>query len=296
LKSIFVGPNGIRAGWRFLMWLVLAQLMAKGFVFAITHWFGYHYHEGWNRIDFLLDDAPSFLVTFAAAWVMSRIEKRRVSDYGLGRQGAFGARFWEGLLWGFMGSAVMVVLLWLAGAATFHGFNLHGRELLWSAAIWGLAMLGLGFGEEFIYRGYSLFTISTGIGFWPAAIALSALFGGLHYFLKPMESWRDPVSVGLYGLLWCLTLRRTGSLWFGIGFHAISDYSDVVLFGQPNTGNFGQPLTDRLLDIRYHGPDWLTGGPCGSEASLLVFPILAAYFVLLNWRFREARFPRAGGG
>jgi membrane protease YdiL (CAAX protease family) len=260
----------------------------------VTHLLGYQFHDGWNPIDFLFDDGLSFVVAFGAACIMGRIERRRMADYGLPLQGAFGPLFWEGLVWGFMGSAVMVVLLWMLGAASFHGWALHGRELARSAALWGVAMIALGFGEEFIYRGYSLFTLSTGVGFWPAAIGLSALFGGLHYFLKPMESWRDPVSVGLYGLLWCLMLRRTGSLWFAIAFHAISDYADFILFAQPNTGNQGVPVADHLLNITYHGPDWLTGGPCGTEASLLVFPILAAYFFLFHLRFREAKFPRAG--
>ena len=58
---------------------------------------------------------------------------------------------------------------------------------------------------------------------------LSAIFGAVHYFFKPMENWMDDLSVGLLGLLWCftLTLQRTGSLWFAIGFHAMSDCADM---------------------------------------------------------------------
>ena len=109
------------------------------------------------------------------------------------------------------------------------------------------------------------------MGFWLAALVLAALFGASHYFLKPMESWRDGVSVALYGLFWALTLRRTGSLWFAVGFHAMSDYADMIIFAEPNTGNHGQPLGGHLLNVTFHGPDWLTGGPCGTEASAFVF-------------------------
>jgi hypothetical protein len=35
------------------------------------------------------------------------------------------------------------------------------------------------------------------------------------------------------------------------------------------------------MNVTYHGPDWLTGGPRGTEASALVFPILALLFVAL---------------
>jgi|SRR5580704_8830464 hypothetical protein len=72
--------------------------------------------------------------------------------------------------------------------------------------------------------------------------------------LKPHEDWIDPISVALYGVFWCLTLRRTGSLWFAVGFHAASDYADMVVFAEPNSGNDGKPIPGHLLDLRFHGP------------------------------------------
>jgi membrane protease YdiL (CAAX protease family) len=173
----------------------------------------------------------------------------------------------------------MVILLRLLGAASFEGVALHGQTLVKFALLWAAAFLLLGFAEEFAYRGYSQATLTGGMGFWPAAVLLSAIFGGVHYFFKPMENWMDGLSVGLFGLFWCFTLRRTGTLWFAIGFHAMSDYADMVLFAQPNTGNNGQSLTGHLLNISYHGPEWLTGGPRGTEASALEFLILVLLFL-----------------
>ena len=161
---------------------------------------------------------------------------------------------WQGIL-GYETSDLVL------GGCSFHGLALHGTELIKYAFLWALAMLGIGFGEEFLYRGYLLKTLGEGIGFWPAAVVLSSLFGLVHFIFKPQEDWIDPTSIALYGLFWCLTLRRTGSLWFAVGFHAASDYADMVAFAEPNTGNGGKPLPGHLLDIRFHGPDWLTGGP-----------------------------------
>ena len=124
------------------------------------------------------------------------------------------------------------------------------------------------------------------MGFWPAGILLSAIFGAIHYFFKPMENWTDALSVGLFGLFWCFTLRRTGTLWFAIGFHAMSDYADMAIFAQPNTGNHGQSLTGHLLNVTYRGPDWLTGGPRGTEASAVEFLILAVMFVVFARLYR----------
>jgi membrane protease YdiL (CAAX protease family) len=285
LKSIFVGPQGIRAGWRFLLFVLGGFALGRGLDWLITHPLGYHYSPGWNPYDFMIDGASTLAVAVFVAWVLSRIEHRNFEEYGLTRRGAFGGYFWQGVLWGFVPSVVIVLMIWAAGGATFHGWALSGRALLIPAASWAVAMLLLAFAEEFLYRGYSQYTLATGMGFWPAAVLLSVVFGAIHYFLKPMESWRDGVSVGLYLLFWCLTVRRTGSLWFAIGFHAISDYTDMVIFAEPNTGNNGQLLPGHLFNVSYHGPDWLTGGPCGTEASAFVFLILAGLFLLFHRRY-----------
>jgi hypothetical protein len=158
-------------------------------------------------------------------------------------------------------------------------------QLIFYAVAWAIAMLTLGFAEEFMFRGYSLKTLSEAVGFWPAAIFLSSIFGLVHFFFKPQEDWIDPLSIALYGIFWSLTLRRTGSLWFAVGFHAASDYADMIVFAEPNTGNHGQPIPGHLLDIRYYGPDWLTGGPRGTEASLLVFVVLAGLFYFFDRQY-----------
>ena len=41
----------------------------------------------------------------------------------------------------------------------------------------------------------------------------------------------------------------------------------------------------------WQGPDWLTGGKLGIEASLFVFPVIALLFVAFGRTYREARFP-----
>ncbi len=85
----------------------------------------------------------------------------------------FGARFWQGALWGIVQlSAIMLPIA--AGAATRSAqLALHGRDIAWDALLWGLMFLAVGFAEEFLFRGYLQFTLTEGIGFWPAAVLLS---------------------------------------------------------------------------------------------------------------------------
>jgi membrane protease YdiL (CAAX protease family) len=56
------------------------------------------------------------------------------------------------------------------------------------------------------------FTAAKGIGFWPAAILLSAYFGFSHIG-RATETWLGALNAGVGGLVLCLFLKRTGDLW-----------------------------------------------------------------------------------
>jgi uncharacterized protein len=276
---IFLNGSRIRAGWRFGMFLALYLAGEKALDFLLPKILP---DLGMTWTGMLPNEAVEFALVAVISWLMSRIERERFSAYGLPLFRGAGWLFVTGVVWGIIPSILILIPLYFAGACSFHGLALRGSDLVISALGWALAFIGVGFAEEFLFRGYSLKTLAEGIGFWPAAVALSSLFGLVHLIFKPDEGWIDPISVSLYGLFWCLTLRRTGSLWFAVGFHAASDYTDMVVFAEPNTGNEGKPLPGHLLDVRFHGPDWLTGGPRGTEASLQVFVVLAGLFFLFD--------------
>jgi hypothetical protein len=69
LKSIFVGPQGIRAGWRFLLFVLGGFALGRGLDWLITHPLGYHYSPGWNPYDFMIDGASILAVAVFVAWV-----------------------------------------------------------------------------------------------------------------------------------------------------------------------------------------------------------------------------------
>jgi uncharacterized protein len=280
MKKIFVGPDGIRAGWRFLIFAVLWTGLSTAAQLLIH--LVYKGHEGMHPLDYLVSDGVGFLTALAAAAIMGRIEKRRLSEYGLPLSSGFLRRFVEGLLWGAVPVAVLMSAVWLLGGVTFAGFALAGQTLAGWALLWTVTMVVLGLFEEFLFRGYPLRALSDGLGFWPASVLLSAGFGALHYFTKPMETFADALSVSLIGLLLCFTIARTGNLWLAVGFHTAFDFFALPLFGAPNTGNDGKAVTGHLLATQFNGPPWLTGGPCGLEASLLIFPVIALTFLLFH--------------
>jgi membrane protease YdiL (CAAX protease family) len=291
--GVFFGPQGLRAGWGLLLYIVLSQLMGIGLFVVLKTVFKVQDNPAWTPGLLIGGEAAQLVIALLATAILGRIERRPLAAYGIPLRQAFGRLFWEGALWGILTIAAVVGMIALAGGYTVSGLALHGTAALRSAVLWGLAFLAVGLYEEVYFRGYPLAALTRGLGFWPAALGLSLLFGALHYFNKPMESWLDFASVGLIGLFFCFSIRRTGSVWFAIGWHFTYNFGSMALFGGPNTGNGGKPLPGHLLDSAFHGPDWLTGGPMGPEASVFIFVAIAALFAGIHRRFRTAPQPPA---
>lgn len=276
--------NILRAVGRFLLFVIGALFVQGLLQFAIIKVLHYQPAQGWTASDLLLSEAVGFFALFAATLLAARLERRNTAAYGFPLRAAFGRRWWEGMAWGALAPLVTFAMIAAAGAARVDGFALHGLALAKAAVIWLIVMILLGLFEELLFRGYPLETLARGIGFWPAAFAISVLFGALHYFTKPMENWVDATTVALIGLFCCFTVRRTGDLWFAVGFHTGFDYLALNVLGAPNTGNEGKPIPDHFLDTHFPGPDWITGGPRGLEASALMFVVIAALFFLFGRR------------
>lgn len=291
-RRIFMGPYGLRAGWSLLVFAVATFLLQAGLGWLASQAIEPPPGATWIPQWLVAGEVLSFVVALLAVGLMARIERRSFATYGFPFRLAFGRRFWEGALWGGAGVSAVILMLWLAGGYSVSGLAIHGGELVRYTVLWGLAFLLVALFEELLFRAYPLFTLSRGLGFWPAALILSTVFGALHYFLKPMETWVDGVSTGLLGLAMCFMVRRTGDVWLATGFHFSFNFFALFVYGGSNTGNNGEAIVGHFLDSSFHGPQWLTGGPMGPEASVFIFPLIAALFAAIHLRFRQARYPR----
>lgn len=177
-------------------------------------------------------------IILLAAWIMGKMEGRTLADYGLPRARAFCGRFWQAWAISFVSLTTLLVLLWLARACSFGTLQLHGTEILKNGFLWAAAMTLAPIFEEFFYRGYLQFTLTSGTGFWPAAFITSALMGAAHA-LNPGWKLVGVVATGGYGLVACLLSRRTGNLWMPIGLHAGWNWSEMYFYGVPSGGFAG---------------------------------------------------------
>ncbi len=251
--------------------------------FVLQAW---HPHGGARIWEFPLGELVTLLAASIPAFVMAHVEKRPFGVYGLPRHGAFGKLFWIGAVWGILAITCLLGLLRSAHGFYFGSLALHGIRVAKFAVFWAVAFVLVGLFEEFLFRGYSLFTLTTGMGFWPSAILLSTLFGLAHGSNKG-EAWAGELAAGLIGLFFCLTLRRTGDLWFAVGFHFSFDWGETFLYSVPNSGTV---MPGHLLNSSFQGPRWLTGGTVGPEGSVFVFVLITILWVVFDRLYRDVKY------
>lgn len=283
LRDVFVGPDGLYPGTRWLIYLAMggALVLLLGMV---VHWV--HPQHGGPIWWGMVWEVEMMLAAIVPAFVMARLEGRPFGDFGLPARGAFGRNFWVGTLWGIASLSVLMLALRLAGAFQFGSLALHGTQMVKFAAYYALFFLLTGFFEEFLMRGYSQWVLAKGMKFWPAAALLSFAFGAIHSG-NSGEARTGLVAAGLIGFFFCLTLRRTGDLWWAVGFHMSWDWGESYLYSVPDSGGM---VPGHLLNSSFHGPGWLTGGTVGPEGSLLVFVVIVALWVLFDRMYPEVRY------
>jgi membrane protease YdiL (CAAX protease family) len=264
--NIFLNDRGLRAGWRLLVYALFVTGLGFGVGIAL-----FQFVPPLNNLSFSVylfaDEAFCFLVVIGAALVMARLERRPAGAYGLPLQGAFRKLFWQGCLFGLAEISALIGMVSAFGGYSFGSIALSGRELLRWAILWAIFFILVGLFEEFLFRGYTLFTLAEGVGFWPAAILLSCLFGAVHLD-NPGEDWEGAASVVTIGLVFAFALRRTGNLWFAVGWHASFDFGETFLYSVPNSGVV---FEGHLSNASLHGANWLTGGSVGPEGSVFSF-------------------------
>jgi len=229
----------------------------------------------------LLSEFVDFAASYAAAFLMARLERRSVNVYGLSIRQAFGRFFWLGILLGLGEVSLLMALITAFGGYSFGNLAVHGARLLGWGLVWAVAFVFVGLAEEFLFRGYTQYTLARGIGFWPAALALSLVFGVAHQW-NPGEGTMGLLNIVVTGAVFAFALRRTGNLWLAVGWHASFDFGETFLFSVPNSGLV---MEHHLSNAALHGSVWLTGGTAGPEGSVFSFLTMGISALAIHFLF-----------
>lgn len=169
--------------------------------------------------------------------------------------------------------SLMTGIVWLLGGIEFLGVRGSGQ-------IWTMLAIAIvsGVVEETLFRGIVLRHLEVLIGTWGALALTSALFGFLH-ITNDDATWWSSLAISLEaGILLGAAYLLTRRLWLAIGIHAAWNFTQGWVFSVPVSGG-DAPLG--LLITRRIGPDWLTGGDFGLEASVIAMLVATGAGLLL---------------
>lgn len=198
------------------------------------------------------------LAIVAGYWVFVRhVERRPLSEFSL--PGAW-KEVLAGLLLGGLLFAAVVTLLAAIGALQITGTN------PWSTAGTLVpALVAAAIAEELIFRGVIFRILEQWLGSWMALAVSAALFGFAHAG-NPGASVLTSSAIALEaGVLLGAAYMLTRRLWLVIAMHFAWNFMQGGVFSIAVSGQ----ATKGRYETRLVGPDWLTGGAFGAEASIV---------------------------
>ncbi|MGH8369386.1 MAG: lysostaphin resistance A-like protein [Gammaproteobacteria bacterium] len=203
------------------------------------------------------------------------VERRPVIEFGFH---GTGPELGRGFLVGMLLFSCTMLILWLCGVASISsgsGWHALGYQLV------GAILAGVM--EETLVRGVLFRIIEESLGSWIALAISAAVFGALHAF-NPGATVVSSIAIALEaGVLLAAVFMYTRRLWMAIGLHAAWNFTEGGIFGANISGTDAQGMWTST----FTGPEYLTGGKFGPEASvvaILVCLAAGAVFLLLAKR------------
>jgi len=202
------------------------------------------------------------------------VEKRSVSE--LSRAGA-----WREVANGVLGIAALLAatmgILFASGTYQITGSN------SWTVMIVPIAELVLvACVEELAFRGVIFRIVEGSLGSWIALVLTASLFALSHLPNEGVTVLAIAVT-GMAGVMLGAAFMATRRLWLAIGIHFGWNFMLSAVFSVAVSGQ----LSMGLLQGTLIGPDWLTGGAYGIEASvvgLALVTLASAWLVVLAQR------------
>ncbi len=279
LRRLLLDPaeGRLRTGWRLLLHLLL--LIAFSLLLMVP------YGLAFFLLDLHLQGADSTLLALSSAlvslpaillatWTARRfLDRRSFRSLGLQLDRRSALDLLSGVLIAGLAIAAIYLLLRALGYLRLQPPDLP------PASYWVMTLILLSmasFQEELLFRGYYLQNLVEGLNRPVAIILTSLVFGALH-LSNPGASWAAVAGTALAGGLFAYAWLASGRLWLPAGLHIGWNTFEGLVFGFPVSG-LDLP---RLLQPAVEGPAWLTGGPFGPEAGLVLLPALALAAALI---------------
>jgi len=214
--------------------------------------------------DIPLADLIGAVIAYA---VLTFLMESRVWPYEIEYRRLMGVL--KGIVLGAVLVSLCIAILAVAGSYSITGFD--GDYSPWTALL--VTGVCAGIAEEILFRGVLFRLVEEGLGTW-GAVAVSALvFGGSHLTNSDGTLWAAIAIAVEAGILFAAVYVITRSLWWCIGLHFAWNVMEGPVFGSIVSGTGAQ---SSWFIASWTGPDILTGGAFGLEASIVPVVLLGA--------------------
>ena len=187
-----------------------------------------------------------------------------------------------GLVVGVVFFILVVGIMWLCGCCTLEPLGWDGAAQFRAILMfWGVAV-----GEEVLFRGVVFKWIDKRWGLWVALVVSALIFGFVHLTNNNGTVWSSLAIAIEAGLLLGAAYKWSGALWLPIGIHWSWNYTQGNIFGFAVSGNDAGTSWLRVVP---DGPDILTGGAFGAEASIISVVLGLALTALFVWAYLKKK-------
>ncbi len=198
------------------------------------------------------------------------IEKRKVTELSI--DGAV-SESGVGIVIGLVMFSLTIGTIALFGSYTVTGTNpmVVMIPLAFTSIVGGIV-------EELLLRGLFFRLVEEWVGSWIALAASAALFGALH-LMNPNATPIAALAIALEaGLMLGAAYMVTRRLWLAIGIHMAWNFAQGGIFGVAVSGNKSVGLLQSTLS----GPEFISGGEFGAEASIfaVIFGLISTVIFL----------------
>jgi len=241
LRWIFIGPQGLRAGWSVLMFVILFYAFNIVIDIGLFHFHLINPQDQFAPRSAFFGEAGGLLALLIAVVLVGLVERRRILAYNLTGPRRM-QNFFFGLGAGFLALSALIGALVAGGWLHFGPVALSGAAIFRFGLLWGCIFLMGACIEEGMFRCYLLFTLTRGINFWWALGIVAVLCSDLLLRHRGGAAWGVYVAA-LMGVVPCYILHqktaprsgqraapRSGGFW-------CAAWVTSTLFGYVHVGN-----------------------------------------------------------
>jgi membrane protease YdiL (CAAX protease family) len=204
---------------------------------------------------------------------------RRFEDRGAVELSFRPASYASGIVIGFAAIVGSYAVLWGLGVAQFAPGRI-GADF--APALVGYFCVGVI--EELVAR-VVIFRLIEEMGGTLVAVVMSGLLFGLAHAPNDHATIASSLCIAEAGVMLALAFATTRNLWLTAGIHFGWNFSEGEIFGGAVSGIEAKRA---MIKTVLTGPDYLTGGAFGLEASVATVVVIGALCLIL-WRVVAAR-------